>query len=416
MEILKKYHPFAPLLLAELTGVDTPDPMTAVLRLEHPAPYLMKALAGRDLPILCKSVFEGTPILQNPSANKPIGTGPFKFGQWDRGQFVRLDRNDKYWKPGLPYLDHIIARFIPDAATRSAALETGEAHFAGYSAVNYADLARMKTNPILDTTMKGYEMTPALSVLELNAKHPPLDKKEVRQAIAYAIDRKVILRDVMYGYGQPATGPLSRLFKTVGFYTDDVRNYDVPDRLDIANKLLDGAGLPRGANGMRFGIHLEVNSFGEQWLRQAEYLKQALAIVGIDLTLRSEDTATWLRRVYTEYDYDINEPFLSQGVDPVYGLNKQYLTSQIRKGVTFVNDSFYSNPEFDNILNEAMREPEHDKRAVLYKKAQQILAEDCPLIWLIDVQYVSVFNRKLRDHTTGPLGTQQAFERAWLET
>ena len=415
MEILKKYHPFAPLLLNELTAVDAPDPMTAVLRLDHPAPYLMKALAGRDLPIMCKSVFEGTPILQNPTANKPIGTGPFKFGQWDRGQFVRLDRNDKYWKPGLPYLDHIIARFIPDAATRSAALETGEAHFAGYSAVNYADLARMKTNPILDTTMKGYEMTPALSVLELNAKHPPLDKKEVRQAIAYAIDRKVILRDVMYGYGQPATGPLSRLFKTVGFYTDDVRNYDVPDRLDIANKLLDGAGLPRGANGMRFGIHLEVNSFGEQWLRQAEYLKQALAIVGIDLTLRSEDTATWLRRVYTDYDYDLNEPFLSQGVDPVYGLNKQYLTAQIRKGVTFVNDSFYSNPEFDNILYEAMREQDHEKRAALYKKAQQILAEDCPLIWLIDVQYVSVFNRKLRDHTTGPLGTQQAFERAWLE-
>ena len=172
---------------------------------------------------------------------------------------------------------------------------------------------------------------------------------------------------------------------------------------------------PRGANGMRFGMHLEVNSFGEQWLRQAEYLKQALAIVGIDLTLRSEDTATWLRRVYTDYDYDLNEPFLSQGVDPVYGLNKQYLTAQIRKGVTFVNDSFYSNPEFDDILYTAMREQDHEKRATLYKKAQQILAEDCPLIWLIDVQYVSVFNRKLRDHTTGPLGTQQAFERAWLE-
>src|ERR1700721_3205497 len=190
MEILKKYHPFAPLLLNELTAVDTPDPMTAVLRLDNPAPYLMKALAGRDLPIMCKSVCEGTRMLQNPSANKPIGTGPFKFGQWDRGQFVRLDRNDKYWKPGLPYLDHIIARFIPDAATRSAARETGEAHSDGYSAVNYADLARMKTNPMLDTTMKGYEMTPALSVLELNAKHAPLDKKEGRQASAYATARK----------------------------------------------------------------------------------------------------------------------------------------------------------------------------------------------------------------------------------
>ena len=113
MEILKKYHPTAPVILAELTSVETPDPLTAVLHLANPAPYLMKALAGRDLPIVCKSVFEGTDIMQNPTANKPIGTGPYKFVQWEHGQYVRLDRNDKYWKPGLPYLNRIIARFIP---------------------------------------------------------------------------------------------------------------------------------------------------------------------------------------------------------------------------------------------------------------------------------------------------------------
>ena len=415
MEILKKYNPIAPVMLAELVAVETPDPMTAVLRLANPAPYLMKALSGRDLPILCKSVFEGTDVLQNPSANKPIGTGPFKFVSWERGQSVRLDRNEAYWKPGLPYLNRIVARFIPDAATRSAAMETGEAHFAGYSAVNYADLARMKTNPALGLTMKGYEMTPAQSVLELNGRHPQLQKKAVRQAIAYAIDRNVILRDVMFGYGLPATGPLSRKFGTAGLYTDDVRKYDVPDRIEIANKLLDEASAPRGSNGVRFALHLEVNSFGEQWLRQAEYLKQALAVVGIDVTLRSEDTATWLRRVYTNYDFDMNEPFLSQGVDPVYGLNKQFLTTQIRKGVTFVNDMFYSNPEVDRMLGEGAREPDPAKRAELYKTVQRTLAEDSPMVWLIDVQYVSVFSTKLRDHTTGPLGTQQAFERAWMD-
>ncbi len=414
MEVLKKVHPTAPVLLAEVTSVDTPDALTVVLHLANPAPYLMKALAGRDLPIVCKSVFEGTDPAQNPTANKPIGTGPFKFVSWDRGSSVRLDRNDKYWKPGLPYLNRIVARFIPDAATRSAAMETGEAQFAGYSAVNYADLARMKTNPILGIETRGYEMTPALSVLELNETHPFLGKKEVRQAIAYAIDRKFILENVMYGYGKPATGPLSRKF--VDFYTDDVKHYDVPDRLDIANKLLDGAGAPRQAGGTRFALHLEVNSFGEQWLRQAEYLKQALAQVGIDVTLRSEDTATWLRRVYTDYDFDINEPFLSQGVDPSYGLNKQYLTSQIRKGVTFVNSSHYSNPALDTLLIAAMREQDKPKRVAMYQQAQQILAEDSPLVWLIDVDYVSVYNKKLHDHTTGPLGTQSAFERAWLDS
>ncbi len=415
MEILKKFHPTAPVVLAELTAVETPDAETAIFRLANPAPYIMKALAARDLPIMCKSVFEGTDVMTNPTANKPIGTGPFKFVQWERGQFVRLDRNDKYWKPGLPYLNRIVARFIPDAATRSAAMETGEAHFAGYSAVNYADVARMKTNPILDTTTKGYEMTPALSVLELNSHQPHLDKKEVRQAIAYAIDRTFIRDNVMFGFGQPATGPLSRLFTASGLYTDAVRRFDVPDRLEIANKLLDGAGAPRGADGVRFALHLEVNSFGEQWLRQAEYLKQALAQVGIAVTLRSEDTATWLRRVYTDYDYDISEPFLSQGIDPVVGLNRQYLSSQIRKGVTFVNNSFYSNPEIDRLLGEGRTEIDPVKRGAIYQKVQQILVEDSPLIWLVDVQYVSIFNRKLHNHTTGPLGTYQAFETAWLE-
>ncbi len=415
MEVLKKVHPTAPVFLAELQSIDTPDPMTAVFHLANPAPYLMKALSGRDSPIVSRALFEGTDLSNNPTANKPIGTGPFRFVQWERGQFVRLDRNDKYWKPGLPYLNRVVARFIPDAATRSAAIETGEAHFAGYSAVNYADLKRMKENKALDTTTRGYEMAPAISVLEMNSRRPPLDKKAVRQAIAYAIDRQFIVDNVQYGYARPATGPLSSLFKPAGLYTDAVRRFDVPDRLDIANKLLDDAGVPRKPGGMRFEVHLEVNSFGEQWLRQAEYIKQALAAVGIDVRLRSEDTATWLRRVYTDYDYDISEPFLGNGIDPVIGLNRQYLTSQIRKGVTFVNNSFYSNPDVDRLLGEGARELDPIKRGDIYKAVQQILVEDSPLVWLTEVQYVSIFSRKLHDHTMGPLGTYQGFERAWLE-
>ena len=221
MEILKKYNPIAPVMLAELVAVDTPDPMTAILRLANPAPYIMKALSGRDLPILCRSVFEGTDVLQNPSANKPIGTGPFKFVELG-ARPVRAAGPQRA-STGSPAC-RISTGSSPGSsrtpATRSAAMEAGEAHFAGYSAVNYADLARMKTNPILDLTTKGYEMTPAQSVLELNGRHPQLQKKEVRQAIAYAIDRKVILKDVMFGYGLPATGPLSRKFKTAGLYTD----------------------------------------------------------------------------------------------------------------------------------------------------------------------------------------------------
>ena len=415
MEIAKKVNPNGPVILRELEAVETPDAMTAVFKLANPAPYLMMSLSSNNIPIICKSVFEGTVPMQNPSANRPIGTGPFKFAAWERGQFVRLDKNDKYWKPGLPLLNRIIAHFIPDAATRSAALETGEAHYAAYSAVNAADIRRMQANPILSSTTLGYGTTAATSVLEFNMRRPHLAKKEVRQAICYAIDRQFIVNNILYGFGKPAVGPLSSVFSTSGFFTGDVRRFDVPNRLEIANKLLDDAGYPRGPNGVRFGLHLEINSFGEQWLRQGEYLKQALAQIGIDLTLRSEDTATWLRRCYTDYDFDINEPFYSAGADPVIGVHRHYVSSAIRQGTTFVNNKDYRSPVVDRLMDDATRELDPAKRAALYHAAQKQMVEDSPGAWLAEVQYVTIFNKKLHDHTMGPLGTYEAFSRAWLE-
>jgi peptide/nickel transport system substrate-binding protein len=415
MHVLKQVHPRAPIVLHELTSVETPDPLTAVFHLAHPAPYMMMALSGFDAPILCKALFENTDASNNPTANHPVGTGPFKFGVWERGQYVRLDRNPNYWQPGLPYLDRLVGRFIPDASTRSAALETGEVHYAAYSAVNYADVTRLKANPILDTTSKGYELFAGMSEIEMNEHRPPFDKREVRQAVAYAIDRQFIIDNIQYGFGKPATGPISSTFKASGIYTDDVLRFDVPDRIAIANRLLDEAGLPRKEDGMRFATTLEVNSFGQQWQRQAEYIKQALAVVGIDVTLRSEDTGAWLRRVYTDYDYAMNEPFVSNGSDPVIGVQRQYVTNQIRKGIVFVNNSFYSNKQVDDLFAAGAEELDPTKRAEIYHQIQKILVIDSPLIWLTETQYVTVFNKKLHDATTGPLGTYSAFDRAWIE-
>ena len=166
-------------------------------------------------------------------------------------QLVRLDRDERYWKPGLPLLNRILARFIPDAATRSAVMETGEAHFAAYSAVNAADIKRMQASPILGSTTLGYGTTAATSVLEFDMRRPHLAKKEVRQAICYAIDRQFIADNILYGFAKPAVGPLSSVFRTSGFFTDDVRRFDVPDRLNIADRLIDEAGLRAAPSGVR---------------------------------------------------------------------------------------------------------------------------------------------------------------------
>ena len=98
MEVLKKNHPRGMATFRDVTAVETPDAHTAVFKLSVAAPYIMKALASSESPILPKHVYERGDIKTHANANNPIGSGPFKFVEWRRGEFVRLDKNANYWR------------------------------------------------------------------------------------------------------------------------------------------------------------------------------------------------------------------------------------------------------------------------------------------------------------------------------
>jgi len=415
MEVLKKVHPRGPNTFRSVTDIETPDATTVVLKLDQPAPYILRALSGYESPMLPKHLFEGTDLRNAPNANKPVGTGPFKFVEWQKGQYVRLDRNDHYWKPGLPYLDRIVARFIPDPSTRAAAMEKGEVHFAAFDAIPFADVKRLDTLPHIDITLEGYSMINPIAVLEINTKRPPLDKKEVRQAIAYALDRKFIVDNIWFGFGRPGTGPMNANFAKTGLFTADVRRYDVPDRIERANRLPDEVGVKRGADGIRFRITHDILPYGEQWQRLGEYIKQALAPIGIDVTLRHEDVPTWLKRIFTNYDFDLTSDFYYNLADPVLGVHRQYMTDQIRQGTVFVNSTRYSNPKVDQLLRAATVETDATKRAALYKEFQKIVVDDSPIIFLFDMQFVNMYNNRFVDIITSPLGVYGSFDRAYMK-
>ena len=415
MEVLKKVHPRGPNTFKDLVAIETPDPYTAVFKLSRPAPYMIRALSGYESPMLPKHLFEGTDLRNSPYANKPIGTGPFKFVEWKKGQYIRLDRNENYWRKGLPHLDRIVARFIPDASTRTAAIERGEVQFGAFSAVPNVDAKRLRTDPRFVVTTKGYSMINPIMVLEMNTKRPPFDKKAVRQAVAYALDRKFIVDNIWFGFGKPATGPISSNFAAVGLYTDKVRNYQTPDRIAKANALLDAAGYPRGADGVRFKITHDVLPYGESWQRLGEYIKQALGDVGIAVTLRYEDVPSWLRRIFADYDFQITSDFYYQLADPVLGMHRQYLTSQIRQGTVFVNSTRYSNPRIDALMERGAKEQDPTKRSAIYTEIQQILTEDMPVLVLFEMQFVTVYDAKLKDVVTSPLGVYASFDRAWFD-
>jgi peptide/nickel transport system substrate-binding protein len=415
MEVLKKVHPRGINTFKEVTAVDTPDPQTAIFRLTNAAPYMMAALSGYESPMLPKHVFGTGDIRTHDSANKPVGTGPFKFVEWRRGELVRLDRNPDYWRAGQPYLDRVVVRFIPDSATRTALLEKGEAHVAGFGAVPYNDVKRLAALPAMSVTTKGYEMVSPVVELLFNTKKPPFDNAKVRQAVSYAVNRKFAIDNIWFGFGQPATGAISSNFKASGLYTDKVRNYSVPNAVELANKLLDEAGFPRKADGTRFEIVHDITPYGEEWQRFGEAVQQQLAQVGIKSTLRYEDVATWLKRTYTDYDFFLTSNFLYNLADPVLGVHRSFHSAMIKQGTVFVNGSRWSSPETDDLMNKASLEPDARKRGALYAELQKLTVEAAPIAWMIELHFPTVINKHYKDVIVSPLGIYGAYNRAWFE-
>ena len=414
MDVLKKLHPRGVNTFRAVTAVETPDPLTAVFKLSQPAPYMMMALSSYESPMIPRHVYGQGDLANHPNANRPVGTGPFRFVEWQRGQFMRFDRNPDYRKKGLPYLDRIVARFIGDSGTRAAAMETQEAHIAGFNAVLPVDVKRLAALPHLRAVTSGYQMQAPIVQLDFNTRKPPFDNVKVRQAVAYAIDRQFVIDNVWFGFGKPATGPISSNFKANGLYTDDVRKYNVPDGLAIANRLLDEAGFPRKADGTRFEIVHDITPYGEEWRRFGEYVQQQLSKLGIKASLRYEDVPTWLRRIYTNYDFDLTNNWIQTLADPVIGAHRLYHSNSIKAGTVFVNSSRWSTPETDQLMDRAAIETDPARRAAIYHDLHKRVVEASPLVWVHELNFVTLHNARLRDFLVSPLGLYASFDRAWL--
>lgn len=415
MEVLKKFHPRGPNSFKEVTEIETPDDHTAVFKLANPAPYMTRALSGYESPIVPKHLLEGKDPQSADLGNNPVGTGAFKFVEWKKGQYIRLDKNENYWQEGLPHLDKVVARFIPDASTRTAAMENGEVHYGAYGAIPNVDVVRLKDMDHIGVTTDGYAMINPVSLIEFDTTEPPFDQPAIRQAISMALDRQFLIDNIWFGYGKPATSALSSNFAATGLYAEGMPNYPGNADVEAANALLDETGIKADGDGVRASAVLDLIPYGEDWRRAGEYMKQALGEIGIELELRYEDVPTWLKRIYADYDFEMNVNYFYQLPDPVLGVHRHYGTDQIRQGTHFVNSSRYSNPELDALLASGTVEADADKRAGMYQEIQSILAEDLPVVNLFEMEFLTVYNEKLKDHQTSALGAYGPFANAWLD-
>jgi peptide/nickel transport system substrate-binding protein len=407
-EMTAKLHPVGRTLFQSVTAIEAPDKHTVVLKLKDPFPgFLLVLNQGLSLGVIMpKHLYEGTDYTNNPRnyANL-VGTGPFKLVEYRRGAFLRYVRNPDYWRSGMPYLDEVIIRVVPDASTRGTMLRAGEVDAMSWSGVPLSKVKELLALP--DLALGSVPQASAsLNYLVFNVRNKPLADVRVRRALAHAIDRNLVVDLAQEGLAKVATSNLSSALGK-GYWNPSPpypRLY--PFSVDRANALLDEAGYRRGADGKRFKLKYVSGTHQPFQFSVAEVVKQQLAKVGIDLDVQLVDFNAMIDMAYKKWDFDIHSVTITGGPVPEIFISRFYRSDNSVKGVTFNNNAGYANPRVDELFKQAMREANPDVRAKQWYQIQDILAEDLPVLALWEVPQPLLYNKRVNGVWDSPQASQ----------
>lgn len=295
-------------------------------------------------------------------AENPIGTGAFKFDSISHGDYIRVVRFDDHWR-GVPQLDSIVFRTIPEPATRLAMLETGEAH--GINAM-LSDVPILEEIPHIQTQSI---VTTIFNYIGFNVERPPLDDVRVRQAITMAINIEDILYGIAEGQGVIATSPIAPSI------THSPTNIEtLPFDPERARELLIEAGHEDG-----FDINIWYNEGNSVRSLISQLVQSNLADIGINVTISSLEWAAYLEATGAgEHDMFVLAWTGGTG-DPDIQVHPLFHTDNIGESG---NRSFFSNPLVDALIDEGRREPDYATRSEIYHQLTEILIYEAPVIFL----------------------------------
>ncbi|MCU1304402.1 MAG: peptide transporter, periplasmic ligand binding protein [Candidatus Sulfotelmatobacter sp.] len=372
--------------------IDAPDDFTVVFHMKEPSATLLWNLSDGSIGVVpYGSASEMT--------THPIGSGPFKFVASETDKDVVLERNDDYWGD-KPKLKAVRFAVVPDATTRALELRKGSADVA-INALTPDTVLTLERNPSL-----AVERAPGtvLAYLGFNLRDPILKDVRVRQAIAYALDRRPMIEYLWRGAAQPAR---SILPPQSWAYNGNVPPYEHdPGK---SRELLDAAGYP-AVNGVRFHLAMKTST-DENTRLMVAVMQQQLREVGIALDIRSFEFATFFADV-------------THGAFQLYGLRWiggnedpdifEYAFHSAKFPPNGANRGYYSNPKVDALIDRARREVDPKVRKPIYAEIQRILAEELPAINLWYLDNVLVHNKRVRNLQLNPAGNYDFLRTAEL--
>jgi len=402
-EVLVKFHSrTAASVGAALESIETPDELTVEFRFTEPYAPLLQQLNVTEAPIIPAHIYEGTDPLENPENLEPVGTGPFTFVSYTPDSEIQLARNETYFKDGLPLLDEVVLRIIPDAASQVAALEAGEVDFL-FGAPG-PDLERLQSDDAYSTLTTSVNPggSNCIMTVTFNLDRPIFSDIRTRQAIGNALDRDAFLERVLFGQGRVAQAPINSLIEVAQGGDIALPEYDV----EAAEGLLDEAGWVREGDGTRTAkgvqgvqdgspLAFDFTAFPD-FAQYAELFRAQLAEIGAEVTLRPLEPTVFAETVFTDRDFDTNIISYCNGADPEIGVRRMYTSANIG-AVPFSNAAGYSDAEVDRLFDEALATVDTDARAETYRQLQEILAEDLPYLWIVETESTRVFTSDCAD-------------------
>lgn len=387
LEVIGKLHPRAAPVFKNLgIEVDAPDAGTVVVKLQKPYAPFLSQMTVFDAPILPRHIYEGSNIGANPANQKPVGTGPFKLAEWKRGASIRLVRNDQYWDGDKPFLESIIFQVIPQAANRVPALQAGEIDELLDFYTPKPEVPRILADKSL-APRRGVNI-PAVYFMMFNTQSPLFAKKDARHALAFAIDRQRLVKQVMNGIARPGAGAFGDGFKWL--FNEEV-GYAKKFPLDPARAkaLLAKAGVTAGTTTVRMPFDVS----RAQMRAQSQIIQDNLRQIGLEVKLEPLERSVYYDRVFAKKDFDLTLGSYFSAGDPAIGYTRLYNTYTGTSPNT--NASGYANPKVDDLLSQAATAADRDVRAKLYKELQVILNEDLPTLVLFDEETVDTATKKL---------------------
>ena len=364
----------------ELKAVDTieaVDAKTLKITLKEPfAPFLSVLTDRSGMMVSPKAVTDQNGDIRN----QPVGTGPFKYESRVKGDTITLVRNDQYWQAGFPKAAKIVYKILTDPNTALVNLKAGQVDFT--DSVPPQEVANLKSDSnftVVNEVGFGYQG------IWFNTKAPPLDNKQVRQAVDMLIDRDELVRVLFSGTATPGKSPFAK--SNLAFGDSDA--YTKPD-VEKAKQLLAQAGVPNPSFTLKVGTSALQAQF-------AQLVQNFLKPAGIDMQIEKVEFGTLLDQM-DKGNFQAAALGWSGRPDPDQNIYDFFVTDGAQ------NDSGYSNPKVDELLKAARQENDVAKRKADYDQVMQILNDDVPYVFLYHQNNVFGMSSKLSGFTYVPDG------------